>query len=60
VHRFGPIGDGPDEVHKVVVARDTLKGAVPVEGWPRDHIPTLVPAARRKFDELLAAAQAAA
>jgi alkylation response protein AidB-like acyl-CoA dehydrogenase len=59
VHRFGPIGDGPDEVHKVVVARDALKGIEPVDGWPRAHLPSLVPAARRKFAELLAAAQGA-
>jgi alkylation response protein AidB-like acyl-CoA dehydrogenase len=60
VHRFGPIGDGPDEVHKVVVARDTLKGVEPVEGWPSDHIPSLVPAGRAKLAELMAAARAAA
>jgi alkylation response protein AidB-like acyl-CoA dehydrogenase len=60
IHRFGPIGDGPDEVHKVVVARDTLKGVEPVDGWPRDHIPSLLPAANAKFAELLAAARAAA
>jgi alkylation response protein AidB-like acyl-CoA dehydrogenase len=60
VHRFGPIGDGPDEIHKVVVARDTLKGVEPVDGWPSDHIPSLAPAGRAKLAELLAAARAAA
>jgi alkylation response protein AidB-like acyl-CoA dehydrogenase len=57
VHRFGPIGDGPDEIHKVVVARDTLKGIEPVEGWPTDHIPSLRPAAERTFERLLAEAR---
>jgi alkylation response protein AidB-like acyl-CoA dehydrogenase len=57
VHRFGPIGDGPDEVHKVVVARDTLKGARPVEGWPSDHVPSLRPVAEQAFARLLAEAR---
>ena len=60
VHRFGPIGDGPDEVHKVVVARDTLKGIEAVDGWPSEHIPSLRPAGRTKFAALLAAARSAA
>jgi alkylation response protein AidB-like acyl-CoA dehydrogenase len=57
VHRFGPIGDGPDEVHKVVVARDTLKGVEPVEGWPSDHVPSLRPVAEQAFARLLAEAR---
>jgi alkylation response protein AidB-like acyl-CoA dehydrogenase len=59
VHRFGPIGDGPDEVHKVVVARDTLKGVEPVEGWPSDHMPSRRAAAEQAFARLLAEARAA-
>jgi acyl-CoA dehydrogenase len=57
--RFGTIGDGPDEVHKTVVARTLLKGYKPVDGWPTEHIPSRVPAAHEKFAELLAAARAA-
>ena len=30
--RFGPIGDGPDELHKSVLARTLLKSYSPVEG----------------------------
>jgi acyl-CoA dehydrogenase len=57
--RFGTIGDGPDEVHKTVVARTLLKSYKPVDGWPTEHIPSRVPAAHEKFAELLAAARAA-
>jgi len=56
--RFGTIGDGPDEVHKTVVARTLLKNYKPVEGWPTEHIPSRVPAAHEKFAELLSAARA--
>jgi hypothetical protein len=58
--RFGPIGDGPDEVHKSVLARTLLKGYTPAEGWPTEHIPSRLPAAEAKRDELLAAAKAVA
>jgi alkylation response protein AidB-like acyl-CoA dehydrogenase len=54
--RFGPIGDGPDEVHKAVLARTLLKGYRPVEGWPTEHIPSRRPAAEAKWAELKAAA----
>ena len=50
--RFGPIGDGPDELHKSVLARTILKGYSPVEGWPSEHIPSRVPAAHDKWAEL--------
>ncbi len=50
--RFGPIGDGPDEVHKSVLARTLLKGYKPVEGWPTEHIPSRRPAAEAKWAEL--------
>jgi acyl-CoA dehydrogenase len=56
--RFGPIGDGPDELHKSVLARTLLKGYKPVEGWPTEHIPSRRPAAEEKFAELLQAARA--
>ena len=51
-NRFGPIGDGPDEVHKSVLARTLLKGVKPVEGWPTEHIPSRRPAAEAKWAEL--------
>jgi alkylation response protein AidB-like acyl-CoA dehydrogenase len=54
--RFGTIGDGPDEVHKSVVARSLLKGFKPVEGWPTDHLPSRRPAAEATWEELRAAA----
>ena len=47
--RFGPIGDGPDELHKSVLARTLLKGYTPVEGWPTEHIPSRRPAAEEKW-----------
>ena len=48
------------EVHKVVVARDTLKGVEPVEGWPSDHVPSLRPAGEQTFARLVAEARSAA
>ena len=46
------IYDGPDEVHKVTVARKILKGYQPVE-VPTEHIPTRREAATEKFAHLL-------
>jgi acyl-CoA dehydrogenase len=54
--RFGTIGDGPDEVHKSLVARTILKDYQPVVGWPSEHIPSRRPAAWEKWTELRAAA----
>jgi acyl-CoA dehydrogenase len=54
--RFGPIGDGPDELHKSVLARTILKGYAPVDGWPTEHIPSRRPAAEAKWAELRSAA----
>ena len=51
--RFGPIGDGPDELHKSVLARTILKGYTPVEGWPTEHIPKKLEAAKAKYAEYL-------
>jgi acyl-CoA dehydrogenase len=57
--RAARIYDGPDEVHRVTVARQVLKEYTPNEGaWPRDHIPTRREAAQRKFAGLLEAATA--
>jgi acyl-CoA dehydrogenase len=48
--RAARIYDGPDEVHRVTVARQVLREYTPNDGpWPRDHIPTRKEAARRKF-----------
>lgn len=52
--RVARIVDGPDEVHRVTVARRVLKGYKPHDGlWPREHIPTRREAARQKFASLL-------
>jgi acyl-CoA dehydrogenase len=50
--RFGSIGDGPDELHKSVLARHVLKKYQPVQGWPTDHLPSRRPAAERKWRAL--------
>jgi alkylation response protein AidB-like acyl-CoA dehydrogenase len=48
--------DGVDEVHKVAVARNVLKGYEPHEGfWPTDYLPAKRAAAREKFSEVMAA-----
>ena len=55
--RAARIYDGPDEVHRVTVARQFLSEYRAPEGvWPREHIPTRREAARRKFAALLEAA----
>ena len=57
--RAARIYDGPDEVHRVTVARQVLKDYAPAEGpWPSDHIPTRREAAQRKFAGMLEAATA--
>jgi len=46
--------DGVDEVHKVTVARNVLKGYQPHEGvWPTEYLPHKRAAARERFAELL-------
>ncbi len=50
------IADGVDEVHKVTVARNVLKGYEPHEGlWPTEYIPAKREQARKKFEHLIAA-----
>ncbi|MEA2645666.1 MAG: acyl-CoA dehydrogenase [Chloroflexota bacterium] len=57
--RAARIYDGPDEVHRVTVARQVLKEYTPNDGaWPRDHIPTRREAAERKFAAQLEAVTA--
>jgi acyl-CoA dehydrogenase len=55
--RAARIYDGPDEVHKVTVARQILKGYKPVD-VPTEHIPTRREAAKTKFAEYLEEATA--
>ncbi|MGH9293140.1 MAG: acyl-CoA dehydrogenase family protein, partial [Acidimicrobiales bacterium] len=50
--RAARIYDGPDEVHKVTVARQVLKGYQRVE-VPSEHVPTRRAAALEKFADLL-------
>ena len=50
--RAARIYDGPDEVHKVTVARKVLKGYQPVD-VPTEHVPTRREAATKKFAHLL-------
>ena len=50
--RASRLVDGADEVHKVTIARQTLKGYKAVEGWPSEHVPTRRAAALEKFAEI--------
>jgi acyl-CoA dehydrogenase len=50
--RAARIYDGPDEVHRVTVARQVLKGYKPVE-VPTEHVPTRREEATRRFAKLL-------
>jgi acyl-CoA dehydrogenase len=50
------IADGVDEVHKVAVAGNVLKGYEPRPGlWPTQYIPAKRDEARKKYASLLAA-----
>ena len=49
------IMDGPNEVHKVTIARNVLKNYEPQEGyWPSEFLPHKRAAAKEKFADLLA------
>jgi len=49
------VADGVDELHKVTVARNVLKGYKPHEGlWPTEYFPAKREAARKKFADVLA------
>jgi alkylation response protein AidB-like acyl-CoA dehydrogenase len=49
------IADGVDEVHKVTVARNVLKGYQPHPGlWPTEYIPAKREEAKKKYADLLA------
>jgi acyl-CoA dehydrogenase len=48
------IADGVDEVHKVTVARNVLKGYEPHPGlWPTEYIPAKRDEARKKYAHLI-------
>ncbi|HYZ93270.1 MAG TPA: acyl-CoA dehydrogenase family protein [Actinomycetota bacterium] len=55
--RDGRIYDGPDEVHRMTVARQVLKGYEAVD-VPTEHVPTRRAEAQRKFAWLLEEATA--
>jgi acyl-CoA dehydrogenase len=55
--RAGRIYDGPDEVHRMTVARQILKGYEPTD-VPTEHIPTRREEAQRKFAWILEQATA--
>ena len=55
--RAARIYDGPDEVHRVTVARAALKQYTPAE-TPTEHVPTRRAAAQEKFAHLLEEASA--
>ena len=51
--RASRLVDGADEVHKVSIARRTLKEYAAVDGFPTEHIPTRRTAALERFAEHL-------
>jgi acyl-CoA dehydrogenase len=53
--RMAPLVDGANEVHKVTIAKQELKRYQGVEGWPTEHVPTRLDAARARFAHLLEA-----
>ncbi len=53
--RMAPLVDGANEVHKVTIAREELKAYEAVEGWPSEHVPTRLAAARKRFADYLEA-----
>jgi acyl-CoA dehydrogenase len=55
--RAARIYDGPDEVHKVTVARQVLKRYAPAD-VPSEHVPTRRRAAQERFADLLSEATA--
>lgn len=48
------VADGPDEVHKVTIARQLLRAhSATSSDFPTEHVPAVVLAARRKYAEAL-------
>ncbi len=51
------LADGPTEVHRTTIAKETLKGFKPAAGmFPSEHIPPKLAAARAKYSHILSAA----
>jgi acyl-CoA dehydrogenase len=54
------LADGPTEVHRITVAKALLRAGRPAEGlWPSEWLVTRQEAARRKYADVLAGADAA-
>jgi acyl-CoA dehydrogenase len=53
--RMAPLVDGANEVHTVSIAKAELKRYHGVDGWPTEHVPTRLQAARARFAHLLEA-----
>jgi len=53
--RMAPLVDGANEVHLVTIAKSELGRYSGVQGWPSEHVPTRLDAARAKFAHLLTA-----
>jgi acyl-CoA dehydrogenase len=51
--RASRLVDGADEVHKVTIARQTLKNHTAVDGLPSEHVPTRRAAAIERFGDLI-------
>ncbi|MGK0281500.1 MAG: acyl-CoA dehydrogenase [Patiriisocius sp.] len=51
--RMAPLVDGANEVHKVSIAKESLKAVEAVEGWPTEHIPSRRDASLKRFAQLL-------
>jgi acyl-CoA dehydrogenase len=53
--RMASLVDGANEVHKVTIAKSELSRYQPKDGWPSEHVPTRLTAARARFAHLLEA-----
>jgi len=51
--RMAPLVDGANEVHTVTIAKQELMRYHGVVGWPTEHVPTRLEAARARFGHLL-------
>ncbi len=53
--RMAPLVDGANEVHKVTIAKQSLKQYSAVSGWPSEHIPSRRAIAVKRFSGWLEA-----